>query len=147
MEELGAEPALAHSRLTHHGHQLTGTLLRSPFEGADQQRLLQLPAHERRRLRAGDVRAETGAGLQRTEEGEGLRLALHHHRLQLLVVEHALRGPIRLPGDGDSVDRRRLLQARGCVDHVAGHDPLALLRAGTQHHDRLPRVDPDPNQQ
>ena len=76
-EQLRAEPALAHPRLAHDRHQLAGALLRGALERPDQKRLLELPADERRRVRAGHVRAEAGARPKRTEERERLRLALH----------------------------------------------------------------------
>jgi hypothetical protein len=46
-EELGYEPALAHTRLADDRHQLHRPLLRRALEDPDQQRLLELAAHER----------------------------------------------------------------------------------------------------
>ena len=92
-------------------------------------------------------RAEAGARRERAVERERLRLALHLHRLERLVVEDALGRAVGLLRDRDPVHRRRALQARGGVDHVARHDPLALLRARAERNDRLARVDPDPHLQ
>jgi hypothetical protein len=55
VEQLGAEPALADTRLADDGHELAGALLRGSLERPDQERLLQLPADERRRVRPGHV--------------------------------------------------------------------------------------------
>ena len=82
-EELGGEAALAHPRLADDRHQLARALLGRALERPDQQRLLELAADERRRVRAGHVRAEAGAGGERAEERERLGLALHRHRLEL----------------------------------------------------------------
>ena len=117
------------------------------LEGADQERLLELAADERRRVRAGDVASEAGAGRERAEERERLRLALHLHRLELLVVEDALGRAVRLLRDRDPVHGRRPLQARGGVDDVARHDSLALLGTGAQGDHRFARVDADPHLQ
>ena len=48
---------------------------------------------------------------------------------------------------GDAVHRRHPLQAGGGVDDVAGDDPLALPRPGTERDHRLARVDADPDLQ
>ena len=63
-EQLGGEAALAHARLAHNRHQLTGALLGGALERPDEERLLEFPADERSRVRAGHVRAEAGAGLR-----------------------------------------------------------------------------------
>jgi len=144
-EELRAEPALAHPRLADDRDELAGALLRRALEGADQKRLLELPADERCRTRAGHVRAEAGAGGERAVEGERLRLSLHLHGLELLVGEDALRLPVRLLRDLDPVDRCCTLQAGGGVDDVAGDDSLPLFGTSAQGDDRLPRADADPD--
>src|SRR5262249_38575182 len=69
-EQLGTEAALAPPRLAHDRHQLAGALLRRALKGANQQRPLELPAYERSRVRAGDVRAEAGARGERAVEGK-----------------------------------------------------------------------------
>ena len=96
-------------------------------------------------MRAGDVSAEAGAGLERPVERERLRLALDRGRLELLVLEDALRRAIRRLREGDAVDRRGALQAGGGVDDVAGDEPLALLGPGAEGDDRLAGVDADPH--
>ena len=98
-------------------------------------------------MRAGHVRSEAGARLQWTPQRERLGFALHVDRLQPFVVEHALGLPVGLLGDGDPAHRGDSLEPRGGVDHVAGNDPLALLRAAAERHHRLARVDPDPDLQ
>ena len=72
-EQLGAEAALAHARLAHDRHQLAGALLGGALEGPDQKRLLELAADQRSRVRAGDVGAEAGRGLERAVERKRLR--------------------------------------------------------------------------
>ena len=148
LEELGAEPALAHARLADDRHQLAGALLRGALERPDQQRLLELATHERSGVRAGHVRAEAGARPKRAEERERLRLALHRHRLQLLVVEHALRLPVgllrtpRSPFTGAAPCRREAVLTTSPVtipSPSSGRAPSATTAS--------PGVDPDPDLQ
>src|SRR5213075_1585146 len=97
-------------------------LLRRSLEGADEERLLQLSADERGRVRAGDVGAEARAGRKRPVERERLCFPLDHDRLVRLVLEDALgRAEGRLR-DGDAVDERRALKTGGGIDDVAGDD-------------------------
>jgi hypothetical protein len=49
-EQLHAKPALPNSRLTHHGDQLARLLLHGPLERRDQQRALEVPTNQRRRM-------------------------------------------------------------------------------------------------
>ena len=142
-EELGAEAALADSRLADDCHELAGALLRGALEGADQERLLELAADERGRVRAGDVSSEPRASRERAVEGERLRLALDHHGVELLVLEDALGRSIGRLRDGDAVDGCGALQAGGGVDDVPGDDPLTFLRTCPEGDDRLARVDAD----
>ena len=92
---------------------------------------------------AGHVRAEAGFSPKRAEEDEGLSFTLHSHGLELLVVEDALRLPVRLFGAGDAVHRRCPLQAGCRVDDVSRDDPFALFWASTESHYRLAGVDAD----
>jgi hypothetical protein len=142
-EELGAETALSNPRLAHDRHELAGALLRRAFEGADEERLLELTPHERGRVRAGHIGAEAGASGERAEERYRFRLALHLHRLELLVAKHPLRPPVGLLRDRDPVYRRCPLQARGGIDDVARDDALAMLGARAEGHHRLAGVDAD----
>ena len=140
--QLGAHAALAHAGLADDRHQLAGPLLRAALERADQQRLLELAAHERGRVRARDVGAEPGAGGERAPDRQRLGLALDRRRRQLLVVEDPLRLPEGVLGHRDPVHRRGSLQSRRGVDDVPGDDPLALLGARAERDDRLAGRDP-----
>ena len=146
-EQLRDQPALAHPRLADDRDQLHRALLRRPLERPDQKRLLQLPADQRRRVPAGDVGPEPGAGRLRPPQRQRLRLPLHRHRLERLVLEHPLRRPIGLLTDRDPAHRRRALDPSSRVHDVAGDEPLALLRTRAQRDHRLTRVDPHPHLQ
>ena len=98
-------------------------------------------------MRADHVRAEAGSRSQRTQEGERLRLALHLNRLELLVVEDALRLAVCLHRAGDPVHRCCSLQAGCRVDDVARDHPLALFGTRPERHDGLARIDADPHLQ
>ncbi len=89
-EQLGAEAGLADPRLSHHRHQLAGTLRRGPLECGDQQRPLELPAHQRRGIRPDHVGAEAGPGGERLPDRERVRLSLDLHCLEANKGEHAL---------------------------------------------------------
>ena len=79
--------------------------------------------------------------------GHGAFLALGDHRLGRDVLDAAARRQVRLFADDDAVDRRRRLQARGGVHHVARDHRLAELRPRAEGHDRLAGVDGDPDLQ
>ncbi len=147
-EELGAQAALAHPGLAHDRDELAGALLARALEGPDQERLLQRAPDQRGRVRAGRRPTPKRArACERTPERERLGLALDRRPAR------APRSRTRARSAGRSARRRRpahrggALQARGGVDHVAGNDPLARLRAGAERDHRLARVDPDPDLQ
>ena len=72
-----------------------------------------------------------------------LRLPLRDHRLRLAVLDRALRRPVRLFPDEDSVHRRGRLEPCGGVDHIARRHRLSRLRPGVDGDERLTGVDPD----
>ena len=146
-EQLCHQPALAHPRLADDRDQLHRALLRRPLERPDQQRLLQLPTDQRRRVLPSDVGPEAGTGRLRPPQRQRLRLPLHHHRLELLVLEHPARRPIGLLTDRNPAHRRRSLDTGSRVDDVTRDQPLPLLRASAERHHRLARVDPHPHLQ
>jgi len=142
-QELGAHAAFPHARLADQRHQLARTLLRRPVERPDQERLLQIPSDERRPVRADDVPPELGPCPHRPEDRERFRLALDRDRVQRLVLEHPLRLPVGLLRHRDRVHRRRALEPRGRIDHVAGDEPLAELRPSAERDYALAGVDAD----
>ena len=79
-EQLSDEPALADPRLADDRHQLHRTLLRGALERADQERLLELAADERRRVAGGEIGTEPGASGLRPPQRQRLRLPLHGDR-------------------------------------------------------------------
>ena len=72
-KELCGEATLSDARLPHDRHELARALLRCTFEGADQERLLELPPDQGSRMRSGDVGAEACTGVQRPVERQAAR--------------------------------------------------------------------------
>ena len=72
-------------------------------------------------------------------------LALRGHRLRLHVLDRRSCGAVGLLADEDRVHRRRRLEPRGGVDHVAGDHSFAVPGLGPQRDDRLAGVDRDPD--
>src|SRR6185437_15057225 len=97
------------------------------LEDTHEQPALQLAADERSRQVAAEVRAEASTSGRGKPERDWSGLALHDRRLKRLVVEGVFRGGIRALPHDHSVNRRHSLEARGGVDHVAGHEALTLL--------------------
>ena len=146
-EQLSAEAALANPRLAHDCHQLARSLLGGTLERPDQQCPLQLAADQRRRARPDHLQPKSRPRPQRSPQRERLRLALHRDGLQSLPLENPLGRPKRLRRHRHSAHGGRPLQPRRRVHHIAGDDPLALLRPCAQRDDCLARVDPDPHLQ
>ena len=146
-QELRTHPALPHTRLADQGHQLTRTLLIRPLERADQERLLQIPADERRRMRANDIAPEPGPSPYGPEDRKRLRLAFHRSRLQRFVLEHPLRLPVCLLRHRHPVHRGDALQPGRGIHDVAGDDAFTKLRPGAERDHPLACVHADPNLQ
>src|SRR5204862_1157924 len=73
-----------------------------------------------------------------------LRHSLCRDRLCVAELEQLAGRPVGLLTDQDSVDWSSRFNPRGGVHYVTRCRPLALTRTGTDHHERLAGVDPDP---
>ena len=113
------------------------------LEGAREQSRLPVPTDERRTAASAEVDAEPRPGSDGAPCADRLRLALGGDRVDLLVVDHPLGGPVRRLPDQHAAGWRGCLQARTGVDHVTRDHPLALGRRGVERHQRLARVDAD----
>src|SRR5262245_39957196 len=76
-EQLTDQTALAEPRLALNHRQLDRLGRHRLVEDALEQRQVDLPADERRGVRAGEIAAEPGARRERLEHAHGLSLALH----------------------------------------------------------------------
>ena len=146
-QELRTHAALPHARLADQGHQLTRTLLIRPLERPDQERLLQISADERRRVRANDIAPEPRPSPYRPEDQKRHRFAFHRNRLQPFVLEHPLRLPVSLLRHRHAVHRGDALQPGRGIHDVAGDDAFTKLRPGAERDHPLAGVHADPNLQ
>ena len=136
-EELEDKPALADSGHADEGEELRLPLLARAGECARKHIELAGAADERHPVQPLD--ADAGSRLPCLPDGHRPRLALGRDRLGGTVVDHLLRRLMRLLPDEDAVGWSCRLQSGGRVDNVAGRK-----RLGAVCHERLARVDPDP---
>ena len=139
--QLAYQAGLADAGNAEDRHQPCAAVLRDPLERGAKARELGLAADQR--CLADSSRPDRGAGPHRLPHGERLRLPLRLDRLVRLVVEDARGRAVRGLADEHPVRRRRGLDARGRVHHVARDHPDARGRR-LERHQRRARVDPDP---
>ena len=138
--ELAHEATLADTRVAEDGDQPGSPLLRGRAIGVEQAPQLGVAADERAPQAADPTRTHQGQPAQKPAATHSARLALRLDRLAFGELERA-------PGSGDGPlsdeDLSRLgalLQPRGNVDRIAGHERAALARLPD---DDLAGVDPD----
>ncbi len=139
-EELGHETALPDARFAHQRDELHGGLTDGARERPLEQLQLVVSVHPRRRHGSPQIGAEPAPRALREPHGEGIGFPFHSHGPHRLEVEHRAGEPIGPLPDQDPPGRRRTLESRGRVDHIAEHHPLSR-RTGSQVDDRLPRLD------
>ena len=142
-ENLEDEPALADAGDTDERHELRLPLLPDAGERVEEEVELSPAPDELGRAVLSDVDAEPRARRERFPRRDGFRLALRVHRGCLAVVDRmACRPPGRL-ADEDAARRRRRLEARRRIHHVAGRDAFPCPDVGVQVDECLAGIDAD----
>ena len=122
--QLGHDPALAQSRLTHDRYQLHRVGGNGLFEDALQERQVDLPTDERAVMGAGQIRAEPRSRRLGVEHPHRLCLPLQGGGLQFRVVEHGRGRLIRCKTNRHTHLRGHRLQPGGGVDCIPRQKPF-----------------------
>ena len=137
--EGGEQRGLPYARLPEHGDHPRPALGARDLQLRAEVLQLGLPSHHRPLVPA-PVRLG-GAHRQEPVRGHSLGLALQRKRLHRNDLDGVLDEPVGELADQDVVRRSSLLEPRGDVHGIPGHEPLPADRLA--RHD-LARVDPDP---
>ncbi len=127
LEELPAEPGLADARDARHRHEMCALLVRGSVEELLHEPQLAVTPDERR-LESGRLQstASSRGDTQGPPERHGLVLALERVHPGRGIRDGRLRGALRGLSDEDGAGVGCGLDARRCVDQVAGDHPLPL---------------------
>ena len=139
-EQLRDHAALAHPGLADNGHELHRPPLHRTLVDADQQRFLELAAHERRHVLV-EIGPVPHADRLRAPQRQRLLLSLRRDGLERLVLEDVACGAVGLLRDSHAVHGRRTLDPRSSVHDVARDEHVTAFRLRTHRDHGLPRVD------